>query len=418
MPRPKRGQAKRGERGGNSALRGKNIERRRESDEWNFCFKLGGEWCRGPCYTKDKAKAEAFAKTIKAEKKVEAHKDRAAGLGPMTFGRAATIWWDDVGINNKETGLEFRLERLRELIGEDRQLKDITPEIITKARNERARDVRTAGKSEDGDQLYRVITASAVKATLVTLRSVINYAATAHGAAVRMFDWKTWIKKDKEEYDVRIITETEEELIWPVLVEMDADVAEFATFNLAHPKRVNELLTHRGRDGLTWPNTDIKGGLIRIRLKGREMLKDDPIDGDALDSLKALKARALHKEAVFTYVSDRTRDYNGEKHVKGARRAMTYDHFYKVWTAACEQVGITDLNPHCIRHTGATRAYWETRDINMVSDLLNHADVRTTKRYYLKTNPEVVRDALRTISENRKKKVQAKVQARKLKLVG
>ena len=383
MPRPKRGQPKLGERGGNPALRGKNIERRRETDEWNLCFKLRGEWQRGPCYTRDKAKAEDFAKKIKAEKKVEAHKDRAAGLGPMTFGRACTIWWDDVGINNTETGLEFRLERLRELIGEDRQLKDITPEIITKARNERAKDVRTGGKDEDGEQIYRSIKASAVKATMVTLRSVINYAATAHGAAVRVFNWKTWIKKDKEEYDVRTFTETQEELIWPVLERMDEDVAEFATFNLAHPKRVNELLTHRGRPGLTWANTDTKGGFIRIRLKGREMLKDDPIAGDALDQLKTLKARQLHKDAVFTYQSDRTREYNGVNHVKGERRAMTYEHFYKVWTAACREVGITDLNPHCIRHTGATRAYWETRDINVVSDLLNHADVRTTKRYYL-----------------------------------
>ena len=414
MPRP----SKRGDRGGDPALCGTNIERRRATDEWNFRFKLGGEWCRGPCYTKDKREAEKFAAKIKAETKVEAQKDRAAGLGPMTFGRACTIWWDDVGVNNKETGLEFRLNRLRDLIGEDRQLKDITPEIITKAKNERAKDVRTAGKDEDGEQLHRVITASAVKATMVTLRSVINYAATAHGVAVRMFNWPTWIKKDKEEFDVRTISEAEEELIWPVLEEMDENVAEFATFNLHHPKRVNELLTHRGRPGLTWPNTDTKRGLIRIRLKGREMLKDDPIAGDALDQLKTLKARALHKDAVFTYVSDRTRKYNGENHVKGQRRAMTYDHFYKVWTAACEQVGIPDLNPHCIRHTGATRAYWDTRDINVVSDLLNHADLRTTKRYYLKTNPEVVRDALRQISENRKKKVSAKVSAAKLKLVG
>ncbi|MBR1290149.1 tyrosine-type recombinase/integrase [Bradyrhizobium ottawaense] len=329
----------------------------------------------------------------------------------MTFGRACTIWWDEVGVNNKETGLQFRLDRLRELIGEDRILKDITPEIITGVKNARAKDVRTAGKGEDGEQLYRVITPAAVKATLVTLRSVINHAATAHGAAVRVFNWKTWIKKDNEEYDVRVITETEEALIWPVLTEMDEDVAELATFDLNHPKRINEIIP------LSWPNTDISGGFIRIKLKGRGKLKDDPIAGDALDQLKLLRARRLHKDAVFTYVSERTRAYNGVNHVKGQRRPMTYDHFYKVWTAACAKVGITDLNPHCIRHTGATRAYWETRDINYVSELLNHADVRTTKRYYLKTDPEVIRDTMRTISENRKKKVSAKVSARKLKLV-
>lgn len=402
---------KSGERGGDPALYGKNIERRREGEDWNFKFTAGGIEYRGPCYTKDKRKAETFAAEVKAEKKVEARQDRAAGLGPMTFGRACTIWWSDVGINNKETGLEFRLNRLRELIGEDRILKDITPEVITNTKNERAKDVRTAGKGQDGEQLYRPITATAVKATMVTLRSVINHAATAHGAAVRMFNWKTWIKKDNEEHDVRIITETEEKLIWPVLEEMDEDVAEFATFNLHHPKRVNEVIP------LTWANTDATGGFIRIKLKGRGKLKDDPIAGDALDQLKFLKARCLHKDAVFTYVSERTRAYNGVNHVKGQRRPMTYDHFYKVWTAACAKVGITDLNPHCIRHTGATRAYWETRDINYVSELLNHADVRTTKRYYLKTDPDVIRDTMRAISENRKKKVSAKVSASKLKMV-
>jgi integrase len=414
----KRTERPRGARGGDPALYGNNIERRRENDEWGFKFFLRGKPHRGPCYTKDKAKAEKFAQKIKDEKKVEARQDRAAGLGPMTFGRACTLWWDDVGINNKETGLEFRLNRLRELIGEDRILKDITPDVITRAKNERAKDVRTAGKDDDGKQLHREITASAVKATLVTLRSVINHAATAHGVAVQMFNWKTWIKKDNEEFDVRIITPTEEEKIWSKLAEMDEDVAEFATFNLHHPKRVNELLTHRGRDGLMWANTDTKGGLIRIRLKGRGKLKDDPIDGDALDCLKLLKARKLHADAVFTYQSRRTRAYNGENHVKGERRPMTYGHFHKVWTAACEAVRITDINPHCIRHTGATRAYWDTKDINYVSELLNHADIRTTKRYYLKTDPEVIRDTMRTISENRKKKVSAKVSAKNLKLVG
>ena len=83
----------------------------------------------------------------------------------------------------------------------------------------------------------------------------------------------------------------------------------------------------------------------------------------------------------------------------------------------CARAGITDLNPHCIRHTGATRTYWATKDIYFVSELLNHSDITTTRRYYLKTDPEVARDMMRKVDERRKEKVSAKVSAKRLKLV-
>jgi integrase len=404
-----------GKRSGDPALYGKNIERRREGDDWNFKFRVGGVEYRGPCYSKDKREAERLAAQIKTEKKVETRQDREAGLGPMSFGAACDAWWEEEGCKNKETGLQFRLNRLRELIGEHKLLKDITPDDITRVKHIRAKDTRRAGKDEPGRQLSRPLTSAAVKATLVTLRTVINYAGMNKGAAVRMFDWTTWIKRDKEEFDVRVMTESEQALIWPELTD---DVREVAEFNLGHPKRINELLDHRGRPGLTWPRVDLSGETIRLHLKGRDKPVIDPIAGDDVTRLQAIKARKLHPMSVFTYVSQRTRTYNGRDHVKGERRPMTYQHFYEVWTAACAKVGIIDLNPHCLRHTGATRFYWATRDINATSDLLNHKNLDTTKRYYLKTDPEVVRDAKRAMADQAATKVSAKVSARLLKIVG
>jgi integrase len=121
--------------------------------------------------------------------------------------------------------------------------------------------------------------------------------------------------------------------------------------------------------------------------------------------------------AVFTYASERTRSYNGQKHVAGQRRPMTYQRFYDKWSAACERAGIDDLNPHCLRHTGATRYYWANPDkIAIVSKMLNHADIATTIKYYAKHNPELVRDMKRDVAKNRKisapKKVSATVSAR------
>jgi integrase len=387
---------------GNPALLGKNVERRRDTDEWNYRFNVAGQPYYGPCNTMDKRKAEKYTADLKAAKKVEARRDRDAGLGPMRFGAACDYWWADIGSKNVETGLKFRLDWLCNAIGANKLLKDITPDDITRVKNERAKCVRRAGRDDRGKQLYRPLTPAAVKATLVTLRSVINYASKAKGAAIRMFDWPTWIKKDDEEYDIRVMTETEQAVIWP---ELDDDTREFAEFNLETPKRINEILP------LIWPRVDLLGETIRISLKGKKKLFDDPIGPLEVMRLQRLKARKLHPMAVFTYVSERTRKYNGQNHVKGERRPVTYDHFYKKWTEACAKVGITDLNPHCLRHTGATRFYWQTGDIYTVSKMLNHADISTTVKYYAKHDPEVVRDLKRRVAQGLPNKVSAKVSA-------
>ena len=391
---------------GNPALLGKGIERRREADQWNYRFVVAGQPYYGPCNTHNKQKAERYSAQLKAEKKVDTRKDRELGLGPMRFGAACDVWWREAAINNVETGLKFRLDWLRTQLGEDRFLKDITPEDITALQIARSNCLRTAGKDASGKQLYRPLTPAAVKATLVTLRTVIGYAARAKGVAVRQFDWTTWIKQDAEDADIRVMTEAEQALIWP---ELSDDVREVAEFNLETPKRINEILP------LTWSNVDFLGETIKIRLKGKRKLFDDPIGPSEVMRLQRLKARKLHPVAVFSYESRRTRAYGDAKHVKGSRRPMTYQHFYENWTAACAKVGITDLHPHCLRHTGATRYYWSNPDkIAVVSKMLNHANIATTVRYYAKHHPDLVRDLKRAFAKT-SKTLPAKLPARLLK---
>jgi integrase len=395
-----------GKRGGDPALYGKNVERRRDTDDWFYKFRVNGIVYGDSCNTKNKAEAEKLARDLKTQKKLEARKDREAGLGPMRFGAACDVWWNEEGSTNLEGGLKYRLDWLCEKIGESKLLGEITPDDITRVKNGRAECTRPAGKDEKGNQLYRPLTPATVKATLVTLRAVLNYASKAKGAAVRMFDWPFWIRKDDEENDIRVMSETEQALIWPKL---DDDTREVAEFNLETPKRINEILP------LTWPRVDLAGETIRIKLKGKTKLFDDPIGPLEVARLQTLKARRLHPGAVFTYLSERTREYNGVKHNKGERRQMTYQRFYEKWTEACARAGIADLNPHCLRHTGATRYYRDTGDIYTVSKMLNHASIATTVKYYAKHNPELVREMKRRVAQGRMippRKVSAKVSAR------
>ena len=49
-------------------LHGKNVERRRESDDWFYRFKAGRKSSRGSCGTTDKSEAEAMAARLKQRK--------------------------------------------------------------------------------------------------------------------------------------------------------------------------------------------------------------------------------------------------------------------------------------------------------------------------------------------------------------
>jgi integrase len=216
------------------------------------------------------------------------------------------------------------------------------------------------------------------------------------------------VRKDAEEHDIRVMTESEQALIWP---ELDDDVREVAEFNLETPKRIGEILS------LEWSRVDLVGETIRIKVKRKRKLVDDPIGPLEVARLQRIKQRKLHPTAVFTYTSQRTREYNGVQHTKGERRPMTWQHFYEKWTEACRKVGITDLNPHCLRHTGATRFYWATGDIYTVSKMLNHSSIDTTVRYYARHDPSVVRNLKRRVAEGAASKVSAKASATALRVV-
>jgi hypothetical protein len=141
-----KGQGQRKGRGGSRVYgpnHGKNIERRREGDEWFFRFEIDGHEHYGSCRTTDKAKAEGIAADEKAERKVEARRNREDGVGPMRWLAARNNWWNAKGSKNAETGLEARLDWLTEQIGEKTLLRDIDARRhANNARGLRARTTR------------------------------------------------------------------------------------------------------------------------------------------------------------------------------------------------------------------------------------------------------------------------------------
>ena len=73
-------------------------------------------------------------------------------------------------------------------------------------------------------------------------------------------------------------------------------------------------------------------------------------------------------------------------------RAMQYR--YKVLLERC---GVRYRNFHCLRHSYATRCVERGVDVKSVSELLGHADVRTTLRLYVHSSMDYKRKAVEGI---------------------
>jgi len=54
----------------------------------------------------------------------------------------------------------------------------------------------------------------------------------------------------------------------------------------------------------------------------------------------------------------------------------------------------TKISPHALRRTFGTNMYKKTRDITVVSDLLRHSNINTTKKHYVDVDDIVMREAL------------------------
>ena len=107
---------------------------------------------------------------------------------------------------------------------------------------------------------------------------------------------------------------------------------------------------------------------------------DAPIDSAPLCE------RARAGDNVTLVVSDMTRFW--------MRQDLVVPHLVDYLTERC---GVRDRNFHCLRHSYATRCVERGVDVKSVSELLGHADVRTTLRLYVHSSMDYKRKAVEGI---------------------
>jgi integrase len=181
-----------------------------------------------------------------------------------------------------------------------------------------------------------------------------------------VYEWPEWHIKDKP---IRYLTDDEEHRI---LSELDTLQIKYSMQRRSRQaaRDIFILMIDAGfRVGeacaLRWENVDFDNGVIYVYRP--KVSNDDfiPMTNRLLFTLQDRRKR-IDGEYVFPG------RYEGHKSVK-KNCALT---------AAFRRAGLTDISPHCLRKTFATRLLSRGAAITDVQHLLGHASVKTTERTY------------------------------------
>jgi integrase len=296
-----------------------------------------------------------------------AAEDERQRLESLTFGEMMEIYLKWARANKKhwyDDQHRYKVH-LVEPLG-DKPLQEITPFLLEGLK----RRLQEKG-----------LAAATIKHVLVIIRQVYNKATL----------WGKWagvnpvkgIKLPKlDNAKVRVLTSEEENRLLEALKAKSKQTYEMAMMSLYAGLRFAEIAAMR------WQDIDIDRNRIYVRGKGGKTRKV-PL---AASLKKILEERRLPDAAPSDLVFP---DQNGNVQM---RISSTY---YRTVAALGMNAGQDrrfTLDFHSLRHTFATRVASQGTPLNVLRDLLGHADFQMTSRYSHDA-PSVADEAIRTLDQ-------------------
>lgn len=361
-----------------------SIYRGKRSPFWQFDFEIGGYRFSGSTKLADKHDAATFEKNEKIKARVIVADIIRTNSAPLTIGNACSRWWSEHGQHLNDPDLEARLAWLAAALGPATPLHAITNDTVSRLVELRRRDVRKAGRTDKGKQLYRPITARTVNKTTVSLlRRVLRRARENWNATLpNEPTWKKhWLKETKR--PIRELMPSEETRLDAI---EDSDFADVRRFAIITGLRRGNVLLKKSQVNFEQATIAIigKGGIPRILPLSKE-------------AYAILWRRQNHPtEHVFTFVAERTRKCpkTGKKFIKGERYPITYYGLgsnKRKWSKAGVEARIHDL-----RHTTGMRVLRATGNLKAVQKILGHSDIAITAKFYTDALLEDQRAAMET----------------------
>jgi hypothetical protein len=362
--------------------------RAKNSPFWQFDFQIQGYRFSGSTKCRDERDAKVVEKAKRAEAKRIVDDAVATGRKPLTLGAACDRFWNDHGKHLNDVDLERQLTWLKEQIGAETALHDVTDDIVARAVEARRNEVKRSGADDRGNPLFKPINPRTVNNSVVsTLRRVIRRARRNWNATIfREPDWSSHMLAVQKR-PVREITLAE-----------DASIDEVESLEYRQLREFAEIMGLRRRELLlTWRQVDFELGTIKIIGKGAKPATL-PLSARAYQILWGL--RGHHNIWVFTFVAQRTRrcPMTGTDFVKDQRYPMTY---YGIGTnrrRKWAKAGV-DARLHDTRHTTGMRTLRTTGNLKLVQKLLRHSKISTTSEFYADATVEDIRAGLESTAQ-------------------
>ena len=200
-----------------------------------------------------------------------------------------------------------------------------------------------------------------------------------------------YIQQLQEDYSPKLVREIGG-LLLRIVGMAGVGYGEDVTLPKVRQKAVGELC------GLQWQDVDVGAGLLHIQrtveriaqIGGGTCLTVQPPKTENSERWIPIPKEMLRMLKPETKQPDSYLLTGGE--IVPDPRAMQYR--YKVLLERC---GVRYRNFHCLRHSYATRCVERGVDVKSVSELLGHADVRTTLRLYVHSSMDYKRRAVEGI---------------------
>lgn len=300
-----------------------------------------------------------------AEKELVAIRTKAAASiadkmkpGPMTFGQAATRWWNEAGKHRKDArNIVAYLAWLQASIGNNKLISEIDNNLVAglvaKRRGEASeRPIKKVKGKPVGKP--RPITAGMVnRSMLEPLRAILFRARDIWEEPVKAIAWQAHRLKEPKER-VRELTADEEARLF---AHLPGHYHAIVKLFLITGMRREELC------GLQWSEVDMTSARVVRKRKGGDVLAT-PLPAAAMAILSTLSGK--HPTAVFTNEA-------GEPLKAAAFASM----FWRVR----QKAGLQDFRPHDLRHTAASRIMRATGSIKLAGSALGHSNIKSTARY-------------------------------------
>ncbi|WP_181425510.1 tyrosine-type recombinase/integrase [Methylobacterium sp. B4] len=381
--------------------KGKWVEKRDNSPNWQMVFSLYKKRHSRTSETGNKREAERKAREWRDElidKHVRVHGKR----GVPTKQRdarlldAADWFWKhkaskDVGAGDVRTVLN----RIVDILKPHTLLSDITDEtvigLIATLEGYDHYDDPSRGKMTDSRVDQHVTTLRRLMRNAVEMRKFYlpDMPAWPHHVIVRHPRTQEW---SVDEVDA--VTASWRDDLRPALV-----------FLFESALRLTNAIE------LKWADVDLDAGVIRVRVKTvRKHGRKRRIEVENRKVREVVISKMMreildhqvgkHPESVFTFVSKSTRvNHYGRSYTRGEHYPLNVGFFQAYWVAVRANHGLQKLCLHDLRRTRGSWLYRATGNIKLVKEFLHHADIGVTERVYAHTASEQMIEGMELVSE-------------------